>query len=255
MNIRSRIIAAYLKERPAFYAYLRPQEAALFYERKAKMKGPILDFGSGDGFFARTIFPKKGIDVGLDVASSRMAQSKATQIYKKLTVYDGVTIPYKNNTFGTIISNCVFEHIPHIKKSVEEMHRVLKKNGLLMTSVMCSTWSGNLYGGSLLGKPYINWFNTFQQHASLLSKKEWTSLFKRAGFEVVEAVDYLYEKSAHKTEAYHFLSVFSLLSYKLFKKWTLFPYLSKKRIEEIETLIESDNKNPSACFFVLKKLK
>jgi len=46
------------------------------------MKKPLLDFGSGDGFFASTIFNKKGIDVGLDVLSSRINESPQTNIYK-----------------------------------------------------------------------------------------------------------------------------------------------------------------------------
>jgi len=247
-------IKSYLKERPFFYSFIRPQEALLFYERIGKMKGPILDFGCGDGFFASTIFKKKFIDVGLDVATSRMKESLQTNMYKQLKEYEGVTIPFEPNTFGTIISNCVFEHVPHIKKSVQEMRRVLKKNGLLMTTVMCSSWSGNLLGGKFFGKRYIDWFNGVQHHDSLFSKDEWTKLFITCGYEIVEHVDYLFEKASQKTEVHHFLSLFSLFTYKLFKKWTLFPVAHPKKIQEIEQLMKEDIKNPSACFFVLKKI-
>lgn len=247
------IIKAYLAERPDFYAYLRPQEAFFFYERRKQMKGPILDFGSGDGFFASTIFKKRFIDVGLDLSSSRIQESVKTNVYKKTQIYDGGIIPFPSRTFCTIVSNCVFEHIPKIGKSVKEMHRVLKKNGLLMTTVMCSSWSSNLQGGRLFGKTYIRWFNDMQKHNSLLSKKEWIQLFEKSGFEVVESVDYLYEQAAQKTEQYHFLSLFSLFSYALFRKWKLFPFVSAKKIRKIEAVISHDNKNPSACFFVLKK--
>jgi hypothetical protein len=134
------------------------------------------------------------------------------------------------------------------------MQRVLKKNGLLMTTVMCSTWSNNLQGGKLFGKKYIDWFNGFQHHDSLLSKKEWMNMFRKSGYEVVEAVDYLYAEASKKTELYHFLSLFSLLTYVLFKKWRLFSFVSQKRIMEIEHMITHDTKNPSACFFVLRKI-
>lgn len=247
------IIQKYLAERPAFYAYLRPQEAILFYERINKMKGPILDFGCGDGFFASTIFKKKSIDVGLDLPSSRMSEAPITKIYKNLKTYEGTTIPYRTGTFGTIISNCVFEHIPNIKKSVQEMKRVNKKNGLLMTTVMCTSWSGNLKGGKLFGAWYIDWFNGFQHHDSLLSKKQWITLFKKSGYEIVEAIDYLYEGAAQKTEVYHFLSILSLITYSLFKRWNIFATVSKKKIEEIEMLFQNDTRKPSACFFVLRK--
>ncbi len=229
MKKRATIIERYLKERPSFYAYLRPQEAYLFYRRIKKMRGPILDFGCGDGFFASTIFKKNHIDVGLDLSSSRINESRTTCMYKKTKIYDGVVIPFRKNAFGTIISNCVFEHVPHIEKSVQEMYRVTKKNGLLMTTVMCSSWSNNLLGGTLFGKMYIDWFNSFQHHDSLLSKKEWISLFIKSGYSVEESRDYLYEKAARKTELYHYLSIFSLCTYKLFKKWNIFPFVSQKR--------------------------
>lgn len=254
MSKLTSIITKYLKERPSFYAYLRPQEAYLFYERIKEMKGPILDFGCGDGFFASTIFNKKFIDVGLDLSSSRISDSPKTNMYKKLKIYDGITIPYKDGSFGTIISNCVFEHIPLIDKSVCEMHRVTKKNGFLMTTVMCSRWSDNLLGGKIFGKKYINWFNGIQHHDSLFSKKEWAQLFRKSGYEVVEAIDYLFENASQKTELYHFFSVLSLITYTLFKRWNLFPYVSEKKVTEIERLIKEDKKNPSACFFVLRKI-
>lgn len=248
------IIREYLKERPTFYAYLRPQEAILFYERIQRMKKPILDFGCGDGFFADTIFSKKFIDVGLDLSSSRIKESSQTKVYKKTKIYDGTTIPFASQTFSTVISNCVFEHIPAIEKNIQEIHRVLKKNGILMTTVMCSSWSNNLLGKRLCGNKYSTWFNAMQQHESLFSKKEWTTLFQKAGFKIDESIDYLFEKTAQKTEMYHYFSFFSLLTHFFFKRWQLLSHVSEKKIQEIEKLIQHDTKNPSACFFVLKKV-
>ncbi len=247
-------IQKYLENRPSFYAYIRPQEAFLFYERIHKMKGPILDFGCGDGFFASTIFKKRFIDIGLDLPSSRIKESIPTYMYKKLQVYDGTTIPFKSGTFRTIISNCVFEHVPNIKKSVTEMCRVTKKNGYLMTTVMCSPWSDNLCGGKLFGKAYIHLFNRIQHHDSLFSKKEWTTLFKKSGYEIVEAIDYLYELSSQKTELHHYSSIFSLITYTFFKRWNIGRKNLTQTTKKIEKLILEDTMKPSACFFVLKKI-
>jgi len=122
-----------------------------------------------------------------------------------------------------------------------------------MTTVMCSSWSANLLGGKLFGNLYIDWFNRMQHHDSLLSKKEWTNLFKKAGYEIIESVDYLFEKAAQKTEVYHYLSIFSLLTYLLLKRWNIFSFVSQKKVNGIEKLFQKDNNNPSACFFVLRK--
>ena len=254
MKNRRYFIQKYLENRPAFFSFIRPQEAIIFYGRRKKMKSPILDYGCGDGFFASIIFEKKFIDVGLDLPSSRIGEAKKLGFYGSLITYTGNTIPFNKNHFGTIISNCVFEHILNIKRSLQEMHQVLKNDGLLMTSVMCSSWNDNLRGGKIFGKKYIDWFNKIQHNDSLLSKEEWANLFKKCGYKIIESIDYLYEEAAQKTEIYHFLSFFSLITYVLFKRWKLSSFVSKKKIEKIEKLITKDTKNPSACFFILKKV-
>lgn len=242
-----------LKERPYFFSFIRSQEAALFEKYKRYCRNIILDFGCGDGFFAESIFGKKTIDIGLDVPSSRMNIAKKNNIYKKVIPYDGVTIPLKPSSIDTIVSNCVFEHIPHIDTSLAEMHRILKPGGHLITSVMCASWNANLVGGKLFGPQYIKWFNKIQEHNSLYSKGGWMELFDKNGFEIVGSEDYLYEKAAKKVEIYHFLSFYSLILYKLTGNWTFGFTPRETEIIAIRDSIETDKKNPSACFFVLKK--
>lgn len=242
-----------LQYRPYFFSFIRPQEAYLFEKYKQYCKGAILDFGCGDGFFAECIFGKRTIDIGLDVPTSRMKTAKKNNVYKKVVVYDGLLIPLRKTSVRTIISNCVFEHIPRIEKSLQEMERILKPGGHLITSVMCSTWSGNLFGRKMMGLPYVNWFNKMQEHNSLYSKKQWITLFKKCGFDIVEQEDYLYEIASKKTELSHFSSWYSLLLYKVTGKWTFGFRPSEHEVKKIKHLIEQDKKNPSACFFVLKK--
>lgn len=247
-------IAKNLKERPYFFSFIRSQEAMLFEKYIHYCKKVILDFGCGDGFFAESIFGKRAIDIGLDVPSSRMNIAKKNNVYKKIISYDGALIPLKTSSIDTVISNCVFEHIPHIDTSLTEMQRILKPGGHLITSVMCSSWNTNLGGGNLFGPRYIKWFNKIQEHNSLCSKKQWIELLNKSGFEIVESEDYLYENASKKVEIYHFLSLYSLLLYKITGNWTFGFTPRKTEVKAILNLIESDKKNPSACFFVLKKI-
>lgn len=244
-----------LKERPYFFSFIRSQEAMLFEKYRRYCDKGILDFGCGDGFFAESIFGKQTIEIGLDVPSSRMSIAKKNNIYKKVISYDGMNIPLKLSSVDTIISNCVFEHIPHIDTSLAEMHRILKPGGHLITSVMCSSWNTNLAGGRLFGPRYIRWFNKIQEHNSLYSKAGWIKLFYKNGFDLVESEDYLYEKAAKKVEAYHFLSLYSLILYKITGNWTFGFTPPETEIKAIRKIIETDKKSPSACFFVLKKNK
>lgn len=244
-----------LKSRPYFFSFIRPQEAVLFEKYKRYCKKIILDFGCGDGFFAGTIFGKKIIDIGLDVPSSRMNIARKNNVYKNIISYGGTNIPLESSSVNSIISNCVFEHIPHIETSLAEMNRVLKSGGCLITSVMCSTWSENLAGRKFLGLPYVNWFNKMQEHNSLFSKKQWSELFGKCGFEIIKSEDYLYEQASKMTEIHHFLSFSSLLLHTITGKWTFGFAPRKIEVKKIRTLIETDKKNPSACFFVLKKIQ
>ena len=90
-------IQKYVENRPLFMALIRPQEAMLFYKNKKIIKQPILDFGCGDGFFSKIVFGKKVIDVGLDITNSRAKEAEKNGIYKRVTFYNGKTIPYPNN--------------------------------------------------------------------------------------------------------------------------------------------------------------
>jgi len=43
-------------------------------------------------------------------------------------------IPFKDNTFDVVLCFQVLEHVENPQKAIHEMHRVLKKNGILMLS-------------------------------------------------------------------------------------------------------------------------
>jgi len=225
----------------------------LFEKYKLYCKKSILDFGCGDGFFAETIFGKNTIDIGLDVPTSRMKVAQKNNVYKKTISYEGTCIPLESSSIQSIISNCVFEHIPHIETSLVEMNRILKPGGYLITSVMCSTWSENLRGRKFLGLPYVQWFNRMQEHNSLLSKKQWNKLFEGTGFDIVASEDYLYEQASKMVEINHFLSLPSLILHAFTGRWTYGSVPNKSEVKKIRELIGSDKKNPSACFYVLKK--
>jgi len=256
MTDLSRYISSYLKERPAFMSFIRPQEALLFHQHKHLIKSPILDFGCGDGFFTQVAFDKNKLDIGLEVDDNpRVQAAKARNQYRKILVYDGVTIPHKNNSIKTVISNCVFEHIPNISKSVNEIYRVLKNGGYCITTVMTSDWSDMMWGAKLFGKNYARWMNNRQEHESLLSKEQWGTLFKKAGFTIVEEIGYVNEEAAKWLDIFHYLSLPSLVTYKLFKKWVLFPWENDKFVRWVETRHTSSlqQNKYAACFYVLRK--
>lgn len=251
-------IKKYLKNRPMFMAIIRSQEAMLFQKYNKLIKGKVLDFGCGEGFFARLVFGKNKISVGLDLFNNkRIEEAKKEKIYKKITLYDGNTIPYSNDFFNTIVSNCVLEHIPNIKISLTEIYRVLKPGEYFLTSVMADQWENNLFGSKIFGKKYLKYMRKTQYHYNLFSNKKWQSNFKKVGFKIQSIDGYLYSKSSFWIDIAHYLSIFSLIRYKLFGKWVLIsiPFIDRIKYQLIKKTIVDEN-NPdkaSALFFVLKK--
>ncbi|MEK7523035.1 MAG: methyltransferase domain-containing protein, partial [Patescibacteria group bacterium] len=189
-------IKKYLENRPMFMAIIRSQEAVLFQKYLKLIKGKTLDFGCGEGFFAELIFGKDKINVGLDLFNNKRVEEVKNNIYKKISLYDGDTIPYPNNYYNTVISNCVLEHIPNINLSLKEIYRVLKPGGFFLTSVMTDQWENNLFGSKIFGEQYLKYMRKTQVHHNLFSNNKWQSHFKKAGFKIQSIDGYLYKKSA-----------------------------------------------------------
>lgn len=251
-------IKKYLENRPMFMAIIRSQEAMLFQKYNKLVKGKILDFGCSEGFFAGLIFGKNRINIGLDLFSNkRTEEAKKEKIYKKIVLYDGNIIPYPDNYFNTVVSNCVLEHIPNIRLSLKEIYRVLKPGGFFLTSVMADQWENNLFGSKIFGKKYFGYMRKIQVHHNLFSNQQWRKYFKKTGFKIQSVEGYLYKKSSFYLDLFHYLSVGSLISYKLFNRWVLFsiPILNKIETWFIKktTIDENNLSKASALFFVLKK--
>jgi ubiquinone/menaquinone biosynthesis C-methylase UbiE len=94
----------------------------------------FLDFGCGDGNSAvhfYNYFPDSNYN-GIDISSEsiNVAKSKLTNKFNFQT-FDGINIPFENNTFDLIFTACVFHHIDFKlhQNILNEINRVLKPNG------------------------------------------------------------------------------------------------------------------------------
>ncbi len=271
------IIKKYLNHRPPFFSILRPQEAYLFYHFQKYLESRLLDYGHGDGFFAQVIsgWLKTKIELGVDIEQSRINEAAQYQSCSRLESYDGKKINSSDNYFASIISNCVFEHLPDLEQSLRELHRVLKPGGYVLTSVMTDRWEDFLFGAELLKlskmilgiklrEKYLSFWKRRQEHFNLLSSKSWRKKFDQAGFEVVHEVGYLSKRASKLLELSHFLSVSTLFSYRLFGKWVLLKnwfYLlgSKEKglhqiyLNEVAKSLFIDTHQSAALFYVLRK--
>ncbi|MFY9308249.1 MAG: methyltransferase domain-containing protein [Bacteroidia bacterium] len=112
---------------------------ALIEQANIKDNHRVLDFGVGTATLSLLL--KKtvpgssvtGVDVDdkvLSIAKKRIEENKAEIT---LTKYDGLKLPYQNNSFDRVITSLVFHHLTPEQKhnSLKEIKRVLKQNGEL----------------------------------------------------------------------------------------------------------------------------
>lgn len=214
----------YLTARPLFLSLIRAKEAFL-YQKYLPLPRPILDVGCGDGYFAHVAFGV--IDVGLDLENSTIHESERLQVYEKLVTYNGIHIPFPHHHFATVVSNCVLEHVEHLPTVLSEVHRVLRPGGRFLTTVMAKPWEEHLVGTILFGRWYQSWMRKKQVHRHLLTKEQWSAAFTDAGFTIRETVGYLSAAACRLIDVCHYLSLPSLLTYKLMKQWVVLPQMTR----------------------------
>lgn len=252
--LANRFISPYLDNRPLFYVFTRPREASLF-QQNFPLDTPVLDFGCGDGFFASVCFDSPGkIDIGFDVDSQVKTEAEKSGFYQKVIISSRKDIPFKEGYFKTVISNCVFEHIPELDQSLKEIHRVLGKKGLLLTTVMTDSWEKNLLGPKIFGESYRLWLRKKQKHFNLLSEKEWIKTFKKNNFQVLKKSSYLNKNEQQFCELFHYLSFPNLFYRTIFGRWTLIKNWPLKHVAKA-LLSRKSRETEFACrFFALRKI-
>ena len=99
-------------------------------ELAPKLSGMILDFGCGAKPY-RDLFINCDKYIGLDIETSgHDHKEEFIDVY-----YDGNTIPFKDEHFDNIFSSEVYEHVVNIDDILQELYRVLKKDGLMLVTV------------------------------------------------------------------------------------------------------------------------
>ncbi len=258
-----RLFEDFLSKRPKFYSLIRPYEAYLYQRHQKFIQGKVLDFGCGDGFFAEVSLAPIRLNhsfklIGVDIASSCIDRARHLDIYDQVKIYDGNTLPFKNASFETVISNSVLEHVDNLDQTLHEISRVLKPGGYFLTTVMTEKWEQALLGKKIGGQRYVRWLKQKQEHRHLLSAANWTSQFKDQQLLCQKKVGYLPHKHSRVMEVLHYLSLPSLLSYKLTGRWVF--WSNAYRFCPLTPWIKALNKTTqiqlsqaSAVFFVLRK--
>lgn len=89
-------------------------------------KGLLLDIGCGQKPYLKLFEPHVEAYIGLEHPNTQ-SKSQVVDIYG-----DTLNLPFRGESFDTIVSFQVLEHVPEPDKMISEIERVLKKGGYLI---------------------------------------------------------------------------------------------------------------------------
>jgi len=147
MNISKQLIAdSFSKAANSYdeFAFLQQEVASRVFERLDYMRvdpRKILDVGCGTGACSRQLrdtFPKAKV-AGIDIAQGMIDKAKGSQkLFNKIDyqLADADQLPFEDNYFDLVFSSLTIQWMPELKKTFNELHRVLKPGGLILFSTL-----------------------------------------------------------------------------------------------------------------------
>ena len=159
---------------------------------KNEIKGNVLDIGCNEGKTAEFMIKKDNMKYfGIDVDKSALNKAKKNKLKVKYVDLNKNKLPFKNNSFDTILILDILEHILEPIKILEESKRILKEDGKIILSLPNDYYLTNFLRMFLLNKPIVFETSFFQRGGHIhfftinLSKKLVSKLFK------IEKINYL----------------------------------------------------------------
>jgi SAM-dependent methyltransferase len=217
----------FLEKLPAAHALARACECQAVSQ--FELERPILDLGCGEGIFGLVCFGKGQVEAGVDRSKRELVLVQKSGVYKKTVLADAVSLPFRNGSFQSVVSNCVLEHIEPLDQVLAEVWRVLKKGGQFVFTVP-TPWLGNYFLFSRLfkrmGLPglasgYARLKNRLWGHVNLRRQVWWESRLKKAGFAKAKSASFAAGKITAICDFLAFLAWPSFIFKKLTGKWWL----------------------------------
>jgi SAM-dependent methyltransferase len=228
MKFNRDFLRRYLEIAPAALAMERSMECDILANQP--FERPVLDLGCGDGVFA-AILCSESIDVGVDYDSAELERARLYALYDALLHCGGDAIPRPDNSFATIFSNSVLEHIPDLNPVLWEQYRLLKPGGRFYVTIPTIKWERSVIpsrvlrsiGLHSLAERYARFYNSFWRHYHAYPLDHWTTIFRDAGFTVLETRSYCPPNMTTLLDALTPIAAPAIVSKKILGRWIAFP--------------------------------
>lgn len=222
------MLRRFLKITPMALSLVRGIEGELF--SRQILEKPILDIGCGDGLFMANVYDEK-LDAGIDISATEVARARRRGNYEEVVLGSVDRIPYPNNTFKTVVSNCVLEHIRKPEEAFIEIHRVMQPGGKYLFTAHSDLYEDYLFfprlfsslGLTAMGRAYSTFLRKMFKHFSCLSPETWSGMLQRAGFTRIKYEYYLPKRTLETFDMLLPFSTFAYVNKKLFGRWVITP--------------------------------
>jgi len=154
--------------------------------REQVYEHPVLDLGCGDGLVTSQVLSR--VEIGLDPDEKVLKRAAQIGIYERFEAVQAEEMRLPDASIGTVVSNSVLEHLPHLDGVLEAVARVLRPGGRLIFTVPTEAFSKWLV---LPVARYAAWRNGQLYHLHLRPVEWWVSHLERVGLKVEEVRPYL----------------------------------------------------------------
>lgn len=113
--------------------------------RLVKKCDRLVDVGCGNGIIAHFIGNRVSHIFGVDSSKKMLKQAVKRGLRVKFVDLDAEKIPFKDNYFDVATCLDVIEHVKDPKDLLIKIHRVLKKNGILILSTPNIRFTNHIY--------------------------------------------------------------------------------------------------------------
>lgn len=259
MRKKDSFLKRYLTQAPIFLAMERAIECRLI--SAVELKRPILDLGCGDGLFSSILFTEPP-EVGIDISFDELKKSFKKNTYKNIAAGNLSMLPLKTQSFNTVISNSVMEHVINLNEAVREAYRVLSPGGKFILTVPTENFEKFLFyprtlqglGLKGLAGRYRRLVNKIFKHHHAYDTTRWIRIIEDNGFKVLKTTNYCQRKVMTLSDFYLPFNSISLLNKKIFKRWILWPRLRKHITKYLELFLKKaylyNDSGEGACIFI-----
>jgi SAM-dependent methyltransferase len=218
--------------------------------------------GCGDGILTRFLFSAP-LAAGIDLNPREVRRARKIQAHRAVQVASATHLPFRDRTFGGVFSNCVLEHVDSLDVALQEIARVLRPQGLLLTTVPTPRWETegpiplfHRWGWNRISATLNRILRRLWHHVTLEEEAAWRLRLARAQMTLVAWEPYMVPPAYAAYGRFLPFSVFSFVLRRLTGRWLVSRTLRSLVVPALSRLLRNAylaEDTTGACALVLAR--